>query len=610
MKRLLQVIVLGAILCLPVGAAAGSGQSSEEQTLYADALRLMRERDYSGAADVYDKLVNGSKDSPYRDIYQYGLGQARYFLSDFAGATQALAAYHLLYPGSYLGPYAHHLRANCFYRLKRLDEAFGEYVRAYETAADGRLHDLAKESLAATVDAGYLPPDSMLSMMPPDLACIIKARLVSHLTGLWTPGALDSLYAGCPPSLLNKDRGIKRSEGRPLIGIMVPLTGPYAGYGQTILDGAMLAAEAANRDGLTMDLAVYDTKADNVVAARQAVLLSEAGADLVVGPLLSDVAATVAAALSCSRTPLIVPAATQADFPGLSPVCFQLSTNVVAIGRGMAQYAVTHRGMKTLAVIAPATLDEMTMAEAFADEARRLGAWVPAVEKFRPGETDFGPYLTDLKNAILGSQPDSSVYITLAGDTLDRMEVPVSLDGLFIPATADQLIMLLPQIIFYQISASYLGADEWNTDRVLRLEKNVLRDAVFYSAGEAIKYSAGYEKFAAVYSAKFGVQPDRLAAVGYDAVSLFADARRAGYVSREQLAEYLGALDGYEGASGRVSFGRNRTNLELPLFTLIDGQMRPVAEKTRWEEPAPIEEETEEQYAPDSVGGQIIKFKP
>jgi len=213
MKRLLQVIVLGAILCLPVGAAAGSGQSSEEQTLYADALRLMRERDYSGAADVYDKLVNGSKDSPYRDIYQYGLGQARYFLSDFAGATQALAAYHLLYPGSYLGPYAHHLRANCFYRLKRLDEAFGEYVRAYETAADGRLHDLAKESLAAMVDAGYLPPDSILSMMPPDLACIIKARLVSHLTALWTPGALDSLYAGCPPSLLNKDRGIKRSEG-------------------------------------------------------------------------------------------------------------------------------------------------------------------------------------------------------------------------------------------------------------------------------------------------------------------------------------------------------------------------------------------------------------
>jgi branched-chain amino acid transport system substrate-binding protein len=270
------------------------------------------------------------------------------------------------------------------------------------------------------------------------------------------------------------------------------------------------------------------------------------------------------------------------------------------IGRGMAQYAVRHRGMTTLAVITPTTIDEMTMGEAFAAEAERLGAHVLAVEKFRPDETDFGPYINDIKEALIGPQPDSTFYITLDGDTLKPGETPVSFDGLFIPATEQQLFLILPQLNFYRVTTSYLGADEWNTAKVLKLGEKVLKDAVFYSSEAAMHHSMKYDELAASYDAKYAAEPNRLVAIGYDAINILADAYRAGRQAPEDLIEYLGSLKAYEGASGRITFGRNRTNLELPLFTLREDQVRPLIEQPQAEEPP------ETETPPDSV--KVIEY--
>jgi branched-chain amino acid transport system substrate-binding protein len=608
MKKLI-IIVIAAILLWPLAAWTQTlpDQFEGARKLSARGLQKMRDKDYPAAIDAFRELASTYKNSRYRDIYNYELARAYYYAGEFDPALQVLASFNALFPNSYLLPYAHLLRANSDYRVARLEDAFLEYILAYRTADDRRLRELSRQSLLAMVEAGYIPPDSTLGQVPAELSCPIKGRVAFDMADRWGDDKIAEFLAGCPAFSAGEEQPPKRIEGRPLIGITLPLSGPYAKYGQSILDGAMLADELLQESDYPVELLAYDTRADNIIAAREALLLADAEADIIVGPLLSDVAATVSASTSCSGVPLLVPAATEAGFSDLSPGCFQMSTNVETIGRGMAQYAVRHRGMTTLAAICPATIDEMTMADAFADEAKRLGAHVLAVERFRPGETDFGPYINDIKEAILGPPQDSVFYITLEGDTLKEGEAPVSFDGLFIPATEDQLFLLLPQLQFYRVTTSYLGTDEWNTPKVLKLGTKILKDAVFYSSRAAMQNAAGYDKFAAAYDAKHGAEPDRLAAVGYDAINLLAAAYRAGKKTRAEITGYLSTLEGYEGASGKITFGRDRTNLQLPLFTFTDDQVRPILEQPTVEEPA---EEEFEDVLPDSVGVEVIKEKP
>jgi len=602
MRKFLAVFIISLLAGSMAAAQAMPDEFPRAQSLFAHAQRMMQEKNYPSAIDAYEALVRGFKNSQYRDIYHYGLARAYYFSGDFSKAAQTLAPYQTLFPGSKLSPYAYFLQANCDYRLTQLEAAFRGYIRAYETADDSRLRSLSERSLLAVVESGYIPADSSIAEVPGNLRCQVIARVAYMMTSRWSQAQLDAFMAGCPKSLLKTDEAPKVAKGEAMVGLMLPLTGPYAKYGQSILDGAMLAAASLRSRGIAIDLVTYDTRADNVTAAREAMVLADADVNMVIGPLLSNVAATVAAALSCRKIPMLVPAATQAGFTDLSPVCFQMSANMEIIGRGMAQYAVNHRGMTTLAVITPATIDEITMGEAFAAEARRLGARVLAVEKFRPDETDFGPYINDIKEALLGPPVDSMYYITLDGDTLKAGEAPVSFDGLFMPATEQQLFLLLPQLNFYRVTTSYLGADEWNTGKVLQLGEKVLKDAVFYSSEAAMHNSPAYDQFAATYDAKYAAAPPRLVAVGYDAVNMLADAYRAGRHSPDDLADYLRSLKGYEGVSGRITFGHDRTNLELPLYTLREEQVRPLIER-----PIVIEIPAEE-MPPDSGAVEQLKY--
>lgn len=604
MKKL-GVILLAALLLVPIMMVAQQlpDEFSRAQSLFARAQRLFRDKDYFGAVDAYKELVNGYKNSQYRDIYNYGLARSYYHVGDFASSERVLATYHTLFPNSYLAPYAHHLKANCEYRSGRLENAIRDYSAAYRGAGDARLRDLSRRSIMAAVEAGYFPPDSVLALVPGDILCSVKARMVYLKMGLWSQEEVAAFMSGCPEQMFRKPELPESSEGKISIGVMVPLSGPYAKYGQAILDGAMLAGDRLSEQRVPVEILAYDSRADNVTAAREAIVLADAGVDAVIGPLLSNVAATTTAALAARGIPQLVPAATQAGFTDLSPHCFQLSASIITIGRGMAQYAVRHRGMTTLAVITPTSLDEMTIADAFIAEAERLGATILAYERFRPGETDFGPYIKDIKEAILGPAEDSTFYITLEGDTLRPGEAPVSFDGLFVPATEQQLFLLLPQLDFYRVHTSYLGTDEWNSEKVLKLGEKVLRDAVFYSSRAAMEHSRGYDEFASAFDAKYGMPPDRLAAVGFDALNLVADAYRQGRRGPGDVSEFLRQVSAYDAASGRITLGRTRSNVELPLFTLRENLVKPIVELP------PVEEPEDAGVMPDSIGTQYIKYE-
>lgn len=585
MTRWLATAMLVAVFCWPhYLAQAASPAERDASTIFAEAQKLLRDNRYQEAVLACQELVDSFPNHPAGDIFRFALGRAKFLSGDFRGALAAMDGFETSYPYSSLIPASWHLRGNCAYRSGREEAAFRWYLNAYQTAIDDRQMTLSRKSLLAEVSAGYFPPDSLLAILPAELLCPVKSRMARLVASSRSREQIEKFLAGCSEEIDDIADGTL-SAATLSLGIMLPLTGPYSRFGQAVLDGAMVAADELKNEPMSVALSVYDTKADHIVAAREALALSESGVDLIIGPLLSDIAATVAAQTSCAGTPLLVPAASQTGFASLSPTCYQLIPHLTTIGRGLAQYAVTQRHMTRLAVITGGSADETAMAEAFIGEVTRLGGRIVAVERFRTGETDFGPYIRDLKNILLKADGEVKTYLSPAGDTVSRDEVPVSIDGIFIPANEEESFLLLPQLHFYQVRATCLGTDSWDTDRILKLGDAILGGAVFYSGKEAMRRAPGFNRFASRFTSKHGTEPDHLSALGYDAVSLAAAAFRQGKIDPGYIAAFLAGVKGYEGASGRITFGRTRSNLELPLFTFQNGRIIPAAERIAVDEP-------------------------
>jgi len=208
------------------------------------------------------------------------------------------------------------------------------------------------------------------------------------------------------------------------------------------------------------------------------------------------------------------------------------------------------------------------MTRAFVEHFEKLGGTVVAVEYYRPRDTDFGIYIRDIKAILMGEVADSTFFINPDGDTLDLDVVPTRIDCLFLPGDAQQLRQLLPQIHFYNLSGAYLGSDGWGDNAVYKLGDDITKGAVFSSPFLEGKRSEQFLRLATAYDKRYGTSPQRLSALGFDAVNLalLAAGRRPG--SRDDIVDGLKRISGYEGASGVITFGEYRENVEMPLYRI------------------------------------------
>lgn len=361
------------------------------------------------------------------------------------------------------------------------------------------------------------------------------------------------------------------------IAVVAPLSGELQSFGEDLYNGTVIGASAAQEENsVTVQLTPFDTKGDRITAARIVRDISPQSFDAIVGPLTSDEASVVSAALGCGNFPVVIPAATDAGLTLLSPASFQLSPNLELQGALMAEYAVRTLAADSAVVIAPTSGEAASMTQAFIERFKSLGGTVVAVEQYRDRDKDFGAYIRDIKDIILGRIPDSAVYLDDRGDTLESEAVPAHVDCLYLPGSPDRVRQLLTQLRFYNLAATYLGSDSWADESIYNLSADVTRNAVFPSSYVTAGQGAAATLFAAKYSAKFGNKPLRVASLGYDAVRILATAtaQTAGG-TRESLPSAVKRISGFEGASGRVSFGVHRENIELPLYRIVAG--RPVA---------------------------------
>jgi len=393
------------------------------------------------------------------------------------------------------------------------------------------------------------------------------------------------------------DRAEKQQKGSVEIGVLVPLSGIDADIGKQIVQGIQLAVD---RFGVMADfkikVAMCDTRGNMLETARKVQeLINEHHVSVIIGPILSQNAIVAASSLVGKDIVMITPTATDDGIAALGPNIFQMNVPLGVLGARIARYAMENCTIRDFVIFSPSNEYGGALSKGFRDEVEKKGAEIVDVVTYEDGTKDFRDQFEKLRLKLnKRKQQRTSLEKSLEGEAqaearpkkpdpkADKKYTPpedttLQIGGLFIPSECEDAVAIASQLLFHRIHAQLLGSTGWYNPKTITDGKDYVNHAListnFQAGGD---YDREWLDFKGVYKARYNADPERIAALGYDAAMLALQAikdkggERAG---ASQIAQGLAGVKNYKGASGPISFDpAARVNTEAAIMKIKDRQ--------------------------------------
>ncbi len=579
MPLLKSITLVSLIIAMPLFTSAEViNDESEVVSLYSKAKRMMRQQNWLEAISIFNELTGRFPNSPNLDLILFNKSKSEYYFGNYDKAIAGFSFFSKKYANSPNLAAAYFFIGNSYYKKGVSRNAVTFYMEAWKKASEEKLENIILNSLkSAFENAGTINfQTSHFANFPQGKICPVVKLLVNIHSKRGETEKIEELRDLCEfeIEIQNLKSKNKSSKNTLEIAVLLPLSGEMNSYAQEIYNGVVIAAEQIRqKNKIDLNITPYDTKGDPIETGRIVKQICKSyDTDLIIGPLTSQEASVASASLNCEYLPMIIPAATDAGLTLLSENSFQLSPNIELQGIRMAEYAINILNADTALIITPTSGEHLKMSAAFSDRFTMLGGEIISIEYYRPRDKDFGKIIRQVKATLLGRHPDSIFIVDKDGDTLDVEEIEAYVDCIFLPGAPERLRLLIPQISFYNLNSFFLGSDGWGAESVLKLEERYTRNAVFPSPFLSSGDSEQYLKFASLYEARYASRPTRLASLGYDALNIcFLNVKRRRPDS-EALLKSLNSKKQNAGVSGTIKFGRNRENIEMPIYKIERNQ--------------------------------------
>jgi branched-chain amino acid transport system substrate-binding protein len=121
-----------------------------------------------------------------------------------------------------------------------------------------------------------------------------------------------------------------------------------------------------------------------------------------------------------------------------------------------------------------------------------------------------------------------------------------------------------------------VGGDGWESPKLIEIGGKALEGSMYsnhYFYGDPAPV---VRNFVQKYKDRYGAVPDALAALGYDAARVLADAmKRAGKLDGPSIRDAIAATKGFPGATGTINIGpeRNAIGKKLVIEEIKNGQL-------------------------------------
>jgi len=284
--------------------------------------------------------------------------------------------------------------------------------------------------------------------------------------------------------------------------------------------------------GFPIALVVRDNEDDPMLSAELArELITQDGVVAIIGPDYSRNALKIAPVAQSYRVPMVAASATSPDITSAGDYVFMAAFDDTFQGEVMAHFARESLRAYTAALLTQVA-DPYTegLSSFFEENFVELGGDIVTKQTYSSGDTDFTSQLT----AIAAEEPD---VVFMSGFI---PEVPLAI----------KQARTIPQENAAGITATFVGGDSWEHPDLVTIAGDAIEGSYFSTDFSPDTQDESGHDFVRSYQSMFGVTPDSVAAIGYDALKLVATAiRRAGSVDKEAIRDQLAATRGYEGAT-------------------------------------------------------------
>lgn len=354
------------------------------------------------------------------------------------------------------------------------------------------------------------------------------------------------------------------------VGILVPLNGPYAKYGDMVLKGLNLASEEWNETHPTqrITLIIKEAQTDPGLAAKSLEKLArEDGVLAVIGPLGAQAARAAAPAANTMGMPLL--ALTQPD-EQIASGHFMVHVFIdnQALVQTLVRYSKERAGLTRFAVLHPDDRYGQNLSRIFAEVVKEAGGTVLASVPYKDKSTDFRGTIDKLLAIAKKNSPPSGIETT-------------PFDALFIPDQVQTVALIAPQLPYNNVvGVTLLGTNLWGEAPLVEAGGVYVERAIFATPYMVDSQKPSARAFQEKFEAKYNASPSYLEAQAYDALRLFLEARDGfgrEVSDRTQLLNNLLQIRDFEGVAGTYSFTpQGRLDREYMLFQVVNGQLAPV----------------------------------
>lgn len=349
--------------------------------------------------------------------------------------------------------------------------------------------------------------------------------------------------AGCGEKKENSASGGDASSGGSIkIGANFEMTGGQASFGNSSMKGLKLAVKEINAAGGVLGKQLELVQADNASKSEEATraaqkLISNDKVIALIGPVTSTNTLGAVPVAQEKKVPLITTSATNPKVTvdertgKVNDYVFRVCFIDPFQGKVAADFAYKELKAKNAAIYLDSSSDYSKGLQKFFKETfTKSGGTIVAEESYQQKDTDFKAVLTRIKE----KNPDF----------------------IYVPGYYEEVGKIVKQARELGIKAPIMGGDGWDSPQLVEIAgKDALNNTYLSNHYAPDDSSAEIKKFVEAFKKEYsGETPDSLAALGYDAVNMLADAiKRAGSVDTQKITDALAKTKDLKLATGSLT---------------------------------------------------------
>lgn len=335
------------------------------------------------------------------------------------------------------------------------------------------------------------------------------------------------------------------------IGEVGSMTGSEATFGTSTHNGIELAIREANASGGVKGkklevISLDDQGKPDEAATAVTKLITQDKVIAILGEVASSRSLAMAPIAQNYKIPMITPSSTNPKVTEQGDYIFRVCFIDPFQGQVMAKFALTNN-IKKVAILRDVKNDySVGLADYFTETFKAGGGEIVLDQSYQSGDIDFKSQLT----AIRTKSPEA----------------------IFVPGYYTEVGLIARQTRELGIKAPLLGGDGWDSPKLTEIGGKAIEGSFFSNHYSSEDRSPHVQEFITKFKQAYGVIPDGLAAMGYDAALVLIDAmKRAPDLSTTAIRNAIAATKDFQGVTGKITINEKRDAVKSAVVLKVSG---------------------------------------